>query len=179
MKGLKLMYSYKYKIVGVVVSGLGLAGMVGERLSPFVLHKKLSPEQHYSAFLWIMYFGLFILAYCKEKYDDERAKLVRLKAFQLSFMIMMSTMMAMALTMSLAKPGALEADASLLFLFVGLGIIGYLLYFYTGLYFDQFWDFEDEDRTIWQNIKAIPKNIGGLLVYLLVFTTTLFLLMLI
>lgn len=179
MKGLNLMYIYKAKIAGIIVSAIGLLGMIGERLSPFVLYGKMSPEQHYSVFLWLTLGGLFVIAYCKEKEDDERAQQIRLKAFQLSFMVTMGAMLAMALTMSLASPVDLVMDGTILFLFAGLAILGYLLTFYTGLYFDRFWDFENKERSAWERIKDIPKNIGGILVYLLVFTIAIVLIMLI
>lgn len=190
MKGLQLMYNHKYRKYAIIVSALGLAGMIGEKIAPFVLLKKLTAEQHYFLFLWLTLGGLFIIGFCKERYDDERAKMIRLKALQLSFMLMISTMLAFALTMSFVltsptmnaaatTPAEDPSDAVVLFMFPGLGIICYLLTFYVGLYFDQFWDFDDKERSVWQNIKAIPKNIGGILVYLLVATITLLLIMLI
>lgn len=190
MKGLQLMYNHKYRKYYIAVSALGLVGMIGEKIAPFVLLKKLTPEQHYFLFLWLTLGGLFVIGFCKERFDDERAKMIRLKALQLSFMLVISTMLAFALTMSfvMTSPAASTAatnvpedpsDAAVFFMFPGLGIICYLLTYYVGLYFDQFWDFEDKERSVWQNIKAIPKNIGGILVYLLVATITLLLITLI
>src|SRR5215217_3802236 len=169
MKGLQLMYNHKYRKYYIIVSALGLIGMIGEKIAPFVLLKKMTPEQHYYLFLWLTLGGLLVIGFCKERYDDDRAKMIRLKALQLSFLIMVSTLLAFALTMSFVVTTAATAttattpaedisDASVFFMFPGVGIICYLLTYYVGLYFDQFWDFEDKERSIWQNIKAIPKN---------------------
>jgi hypothetical protein len=177
MKGLKLMYEHKFKPVGIVISAAGLLGMITERMRPVIINAKWDAAQHYGLFMWLMLGGLFYIGYCKEKYDDERAQQIRLKSFQISFILMVSTMLAIGFVKEVARPADLMIDGMMLFFLAGLGIISYLLTFYTGLYFDRFWDFDDKDKTVWQNLKEMPKNIGGILVYLLVFTITLLLLM--
>ncbi len=165
MKGMTTMYDHKWKIWGVIISALGLAAMVAERLSPFVVFKKLNPVQHYGLFQWIMLAGLFLIIYCKEKYDDERAKAIRLKAFQISFALTQSVMLGIAFTGSLTK-GLEQIDTSLLFVLGAFGILSYLLIFYVGLYFDFLWEYDD--KGLWENLKNVNRNKWGILVYLVI-----------
>ncbi len=79
-----MMYDHKWKLKGIIISAIGLIAMVTERLMPFVLFKKYTPAQHYSIFEWVMLLGLITIMYSKEKYDDERAGAIRLRAFQIS-----------------------------------------------------------------------------------------------
>lgn len=173
MKGLTVMYDHRGKTLGLIGAGIGLAAMVAERLTPFILLQKLNAHQHYALFLWLTLVALATVAYSKEKYDDERAKLIRLKAFQISFLIMVSTILSVALTMEVGAGGKEPIDGMLLFVFAALGILGYLFTFHLGLYFDIFWDYED--RSLWQNLSNIPRNKWGILMYFLVFAIVLLL----
>ncbi len=168
MKGLAMMYDHKWKTYGMIISAIGLLGMVAERLMPFVLLKKLTIKQHYAMFEWVMLAGLFLIIYCKEKYDDERAKAIRLRAFQISFAMLQAVLLGVALTLSVATtPDPEPLDGSILFMFGAMGILLYLMVFYVGLYFDFLWEYEDKVAG-WQNIKAMGKNKWGILVWLLI-----------
>lgn len=174
MKGLALMYSYKGKIWGSIISALGLAGMLIERLHPVILNPKWNAMQHYYMCMWIFLMGLAVIAYSKEKYDDERAKLVRLKAFQLTFLLLLSPLMAMGLIGAI-HPKDMQMEGGDLFFFPSFALIFYLLVFNVGIYMDSVWDYEDRTPS-WQHFKNLPKNGLGLLVYLLVGAITLVLL---
>ncbi|MCF8449763.1 MAG: hypothetical protein K9G49_07825 [Taibaiella sp.] len=165
MKGVAMMYDHKWKARGVIISALGLIGMVTERVMPFVLFKKYTPAQHYCIFEWVMLLGLITIMYSKEKYDDERASAIRLRAFQISFAMMQAVLLGMALTGSLSPKGGEDFEASFLFVFSAMGIILYLLVFYVGLYFDFLWEYEDKEAG-WQNLKKMGKNKWGILAYL-------------
>jgi branched-subunit amino acid transport protein AzlD len=165
MKGVAMMYDHKWKVWGVIISAIGLIAMVTERLMPFVIFKKFTAAQHYSIFEWIMLLGLIGIMYCKEKYDDERARAIRLRAFQISFAMMQAVLLGMALTGSISLKAGEEFEPSILFVFSAMGIILYLLVFYVGLYFDFLWEYEDKEAG-WENIKNMGKNKWGILAYL-------------
>lgn len=169
MKGAVAMYDYKWKKWGFIVSGVGLALMLAEKVKGFVIFKKLDVTQHYGIFEWIMLFGLVMVIYCREKYDDDRAKAIRLKSLQMAFLLTLSVMMAMAFTGTLAKDLTLGPPE--LFLISAMGIVLYLMVFHIGLYFDFLWDFGD--RGVLENLRNIGKNIWGIMVYLLVSMTML------
>jgi hypothetical protein len=166
MKGFTTMYDYRGKISGIIISAIGLALMVAERIHPFTISGKWNPEQNYSLFLWIMMLGLFLIMYSKEKIEDERNKLIRLKAFQISFMIMVGTMLAFCLTSGTANQTDLKMEGKDLYIFPAIGIFTYLLVFHVGLYFDEAWDYED--KGLITNLKNIKRNGLGYLAYLVV-----------
>ncbi len=163
MKGLTVMYEYKAKKWGILCSLLGIIAVVAERLHPFVVFEKFTAAQHLAMAQWFAFFGLFIIIFSKEKYDDDRAKAIRLKSILIAFM------METSLVLSIAMVGSLSADmkmidSGILFMFAGAGIFTYLLTFYTGIYFDEHWEYED--KTLWQNLSGIGRNKWGMLIYL-------------
>lgn len=172
MKGLTAMYEYHSKKWSILLSAIGLAGMIGERTKGFILFKKLNADQHYAMFEWLMLGGLFILIFCKEKYDDDRTKAIRLRSFHIAFLIQQSTLLSMALTGSLAQ-NMEQLPYNMLFMFSAIGIILYLLIFHIGLYFDFLWEYDD--KSVWENLKSINKNKWGILAYLVAGTIMLIL----
>ena len=163
MKGLATMYDHKWKKWGFIISALGLMAMLAERIYPFTFIKKFNAEQHYNIFQWFVLFGLVVVIYSKEKYDDERAKAIRLRAFQIAFALQQAVLLAMALTGSTTKE-KMGIEAPDLFVFAAIGIILYVLVFHVGLYFDFLWEYEDQN--VWENLKNIKKNKWGIIVYL-------------
>lgn len=164
MKGMKVMYSYKGKIAGVVISALGFAALLIEKSTVWLPIKKYNHLQHLALFQWITLLGLFTIAYSKEKYDDDRAHAIRLKSLQIAFALQQAVVLAMALTGSLHPE---PMDYSILFAMAAIGIIMYLLLFHFGLYFDELWDFDDKS-TLANKLKNIQKNKWSLLVYLVI-----------
>ena len=164
MKGMLVMYDYKGKIRGIIISALGLAGLISERLWHWTVIEKFNWEQHLTIFKWVTLLGLMIIGYSKEKYEDDRAKAIRAKALQIAFMLQQSVMLAMGLTMSLHKE---PMDGDILFIMAAMGTLMFLLLFHVGLYFDLLWDFDDTARE--KNIfKNIGKNKWSLLAYLVI-----------
>lgn len=168
MKGMTTMYDSKWKKWAIAFSAIGLVAMVVERIRPFTIVKKLNVVQHYDIFQWIMLGGLFILIFCKEKYDDERAKAIRLKSFQISFMLTHSMLLSMGLAGTLSNDVSGMGTSSFLFIFSAIGIMSYLLIFYVGLYFDFIWEYDD--KGLWENLKNVNRNKWGILVYLAIGT---------
>src|SRR3954468_9567247 len=98
MKGVIAMYDYKWKKAGIAISAFGLLGMIIERLKGLIILHKYTVAQHYSMFEWTMLLGLATIIYCREKEDDDRAKAIRAKSFQVSFLLVIGSMLAIALT---------------------------------------------------------------------------------
>lgn len=171
MKGMLVMYDYKGKIKGIVISAIGLVGIISERIWHWTVIEKLTWEQHLTLLKWVTLLGLIVIGYSKEKYEDDRAKAIRAKALQIAFMLQQSVTLAMGLTMSLHKE---PIDGDILFIIAAMGTLMFLLLFHVGLYFDLLWDFDDtaRDKNI---IKNIGKNKWSLLAYLAVATVALLL----
>lgn len=171
MKGIMAMYDYKWKKGGLTISLGGLVGMVLEKTIGIIIVPKLTAAQHYGIFEWIMFFGLLIIMYSKEKHEDERAKLIRLKSLQVAFMLTMAVLMGMAFTLTL-HPDTLGPQE--LFMIGGMGIVLYLMLFHIGLYFDFLWEYDD--KGVWDNLRNLEKNKWSLIVYLIISTLILLLL---
>lgn len=163
MKGTMSMYDYRGKIWGLIISAIALLAMIGERLKGFIIFKKLTVAQHYGIFEWIMLAGLFCIIYSKEKHEDERAKQIRSKSFQMSFALTMSVLLAQALIGTLHPNYVIEPQ--ILFFIAAFGIMMYLFIFHIGLHFDFLWEYDD--KGVWENLRNIDKNIWGKLVYLI------------
>lgn len=163
MKGMTIMYEHRAKKWGVAISLVGLLLLVAEKVHPFSLMQKYTPVQHTAAFQWFMLLGLFCVIYSKEKYDDDRAKAIRLKAMQIAFMMQTGVTLSTALVGYFIKDAA-AIPPGLLFLIAALGAFTYLLVFHFGLYFDEHWDYED--RSLWNNLRNIGRNKWGMLLYL-------------
>ena len=174
MKGMTMMYDNRGKKLGALIAILSLGAMLAERFHGFIIFKKLDRQQHLGVFEWFMFFGLILIAFSREKFDDDRAKAIRLKALQLGFMMQQAVTLGMAFTGTLHKE--LKIEASDLFSFAGIGIILYLLVFHAGLYFDSFWEYED--KGMWYNFKNMGKNKWGYLAYFVISTVAIVLLFL-
>jgi hypothetical protein len=165
MKGVTVMYDYRGKILGIVISALGIGAMILERLSGITFIKKWSPHQHYYLFLWVTLLGLATIAYSKEKHDDERAKAIRLKAMQIAFLLLLVVLMSMGLIAETSGDKDFVFQGADLLVMSGLALMMHLLIFHVGLYRDENWDYED--KGLWYNLKHIPGNKWGLLLYFL------------
>ena len=164
MKGMTMMYDNRGKKTGALLALVSLAAMLVERFHGFIVFKKLDVSQHIGVFEWFMFFGLILIAFSREKYDDERAKMIRLKALQIGFLMQQSVTLGMAFTGSLHKDMKLEPSD--LFTFAGLGIIFFLLFFHAGLYYDTFWEYED--KGLWYNFRNMGKHKWAILAYFVI-----------
>ena len=165
MKGATQMYDYRGKIAGIIVSLLGITGMVIERLSGAIFIKKYSEEQHYRLFLWGTLFGFLLTAFSKEKDEDERSKQVRYKSLQISFLGMVGSLLSYMLVCTM-QPAKAAMGLDEVYFFIAFGLLLYLFVFHAGLYLDFLWDYEDTG--LWQNWKNMGRNKWGILAYLLI-----------
>lgn len=170
MKGIFLMNNHKWKIGGMVISTVGVLAMVFEKFSAFIVFKNLNITQHYLIFEWIMLLGLMIVIYSKEKHDDERVKMIRLKSFQISFLIIVGLMMNLGGISIVSSRGLGSINPETLLLISSMGIILYLLTFHIGLYLDFLWEYTDVG--FWENARNVGKNKWGIIAYFLISSIT-------
>ncbi len=169
MKGAMAMYDHKWKKWAVIVSVVAMVAMVSEKFLGFILFKKLTASQHYVLFEWLMLAAMATVIYCKEEFDDDRAKMIRLKSLQIAFLSVVAVLLSVGLTGSTI--GKFELDPQIFLTFAAFGIVIYLLVFHIGLYFDFLWDYNDTG--VIDNFKNIGKNVWSILAYLLISAVTL------
>ena len=111
--------------------------------------------------------GLFMVAFSKEKIDDERIKELRARAFRFAFMMMNSVIISYSLVTSL-KTNSLKGTLDITY-FAWLGLLCYLGFFYLTKYFDPMGIYNDEAALT--NIRRHKKFFliwAGVLVLLLI-----------
>lgn len=158
------MYDYRGKVGGLIVSAIGLAGIVLSRVLQVTIVGKFTLQQQLAVFQWLTIGGLLVAGFSKEKNDDDRAMAIRLKALQVAFLVQNAAMLAVGLVSSTHPE---EIPGSLFYMFAAFGTIMYLLLFHVGLHFDFLWDY-DNSRERLRGLAALDKNKWGILVYLLV-----------
>ncbi len=166
MKGIALMYGPSWKKVGIIISAIGLIFLMVERLFGVIIFKELSLIQHSALFEWVMLLGLIMIIYSRERDEDDRTKMVRLKSFQLAFIIMVGLMMNSGLLKIMNPDRDMSDGSGALIKMSALGTILYLLSFHIGLYFDVLWEYQDVG--IWANLQNIKKDKWGIVTYLLI-----------
>ena len=169
------MYDHKYKKWAIIVSIVAMVAMAGEKFAGFIIFKKLTSGQHYALFEWLMLASMSIVIYCREKYDDDRAKMIRLKSFQIAFLAIVALLLSVGCTGSIFENINAKTPVNMhpqfLMTIAAFGIVLYLLVFHLGLYFDFLWDYNDTG--VIQNFKNIGKNVWSILAYLLISSITL------
>ena len=178
MKNLTLapMSSYQMKIAGLIVTAVALVLLLIVQLhGPLLFLPKPAPEKQFNVFFVFVVFGMWTIAFSKEKNDDERVHVIRAKALQMAFMILTMVMLAIALTAATGKGSDIEqADSIFIGSLVAFGLGIYLVVFHIGLYFDPAWAYNDD--TV---IPNITKNktffifylIGAVLFFVILYLT--------
>lgn len=153
--------SYKAKIVGIILSIFSVILMVLEKINQFIVLKNLDPSQHLQLLFLLLLAGLFIIAFSKEKIDDDRINLIRGKAFQIGFGMILAISISFSVVCVLSPTMAFNtAHALPLIILISLSI--YLIVFNVGIYLDL--------QSMYNNGSAllnIKKNKAFFLVYLL------------
>lgn len=165
MKGYGRMHNYKWKVSGLVVAGLGLVLWLAHYFTDFVLVEKYNTDQHSFMFWWITLAGLYLTAFSKEKYDDERVKAIRAKSMQAGFTLAMAVLLSVSLTEFLAVDMSFEANA--IIIIPTFCLVFYLLLFHVGLYFDNLWDYSDDDAGIFKNAKGDKKQLNYIIYFVI------------
>lgn len=153
MKNLTLypMSSYQTKIGGLIFTPVALILLLIVKLhGPLMFLTKPAPDQQLNVLFAATVFGMYMIAFSKEKNDDERVHLIRAKALQGAFMVSMGSLIAMALTSALGK-SQMPVDSIGMCAFSAFALGIYLALFHIGLYFDPAWAYNDD--TVIPNIR--------------------------
>jgi len=167
MKGLTMMYDYRGKVAGIILSAVGIIAMATEKIGKFSVFPKLNIDQHYLLSYWCALFGLLLMTFSKEKQEDERTRLVRSKAMQTAFYLLTCIMLSFTLIATIAQK-SLPLDVTEFYMLLTLALLMYQFLFQIGLHFDFLWEYEDKGLV--ENLKNIGPNKWGILVYLTVST---------
>jgi hypothetical protein len=157
MKGFQNLASHKSKIAGLVTMSVGLVVTIIYKLHPFVLIPKYDADKHLGLCLWVIVVGMYLTAFSREKFEDERVKMIRARTLQMVMMLMSGTVLAFSFTAITQDIGDLDVLTLLLFPAVYLAM--YLAIFHIGLYFDNLWDYEEKQTGILDNMKRNKKPI--------------------
>lgn len=140
MKDLTLfpLINAKYKLLGLALAFISLSLLITEKITEIKFVNSLSLQQHMQFIFLVMIISLFLVAFTKEKLDDDRVKIVRNKSFQLAFGFILSIIIAFSLV-STIHPELSTSGQNDLNLIALIGLIFYLIAFNIGLYSDPNW----------------------------------------
>ena len=154
------MSSYQTKIGGLIVTAVALVLLLIVKLhGPLLFLPKPAPDKQFTVLFVAVIFGMYMIAFSKEKNDDERVHVIRAKALQMAFMILTGSLIAVAMTAATGKDDATPIS-ELLGSLAAFGLGTYLVVFHIGLYFDPAWAYNDD--TVIPNIK---KNKTFFIIY--------------
>ncbi len=92
-------HSYRLKIYGIIISVIAIALMIVLKLNDtFSLSTAITRDAQFNYLLLINCFGLFLIAYSKERYEDERTQILRDKTFRLSFVFLLAILLSNSFT---------------------------------------------------------------------------------
>ncbi|MCD6010174.1 MAG: hypothetical protein K0Q79_36 [Flavipsychrobacter sp.] len=174
MKNLTLapMSSYQTKIAGLIITLVALILLLVVKLhGPFMSLSKPAPDRQFNLLFAATVFGMYMTAFSKEKNDDERVRAIRAKSLQIAFMILMTTIIAIALN-SMTSKEEFQGDSTALCAISAFGLGIYLIMFHIGLYFDPTWNYNDD--TVFANIRKnktffVIYTIAAAIFFLLIF----------
>lgn len=146
------LHGYSFKLVASIISLAGFVLFAWLKISgqpfSFIDLDFAGQEQGSLCFLAL---GLFLMAFSKEKVDDERVQLIRAAAMRLGFQILGSILLIWNF-INIQK-GIFEVPYTLELLTVSLLI--YLLYFHGSLYFNL--DVSGANNSVAENVRIKPK----------------------
>jgi small-conductance mechanosensitive channel len=160
--------SYKNKYFGIAISIIGILFSIISSLGVKIAFiEELSNGNSNSFYLLILIFGLYIMAFSKEKLEDERVKKIRSKALTVAMGVQLATLFAFVFTSITVDPEiVLDVSATITLLLITL--IVYHLIFHISLFFDPSWVYTDESA-----IENIKKHKKFFIIYLIVLIITL------
>jgi len=153
--------SYSSKLYSALFA---VACMVGLLLM-IVFPKQLnSNPKDFRLVLILLNAAIYMIAFSKERIEDERVERIRGKAFQIAFGITMTTMILVCLAknqgLNHVQPVMTLEDV---FAFTLIGFIIYFFSFYLPLYFSPTWIYNDGDAAYIKKRKIIIFAFGALL----------------
>lgn len=157
MRGFKTMNDYRTKVIGMIASGAGVVLSVVQKLTHFTFSRKLTDEKSFFLCLFVVVTGLYLMAFSREKFEDERVKRIRAGAVQLIFMLMTATLLAFSLTGIIHEEVVMPGN--LLLCALGFYFLLYNIIFFIGLRYDKLWEYNADEIGILENLKKNKKII--------------------
>lgn len=105
--------------------------------------------------LWSIGFGLYTIAFSKEKNDDERVRLIRYQSLRIAMGTMLSFIFAIGITNTFSPMNFENNVFFQMYSSFMMGVVWYLFNFYRGLLFDA--DFVYSDNTVKVNLIKNKK----------------------
>lgn len=167
------MHSYKMKLFGTamaVASALLLA--FHYFITPLSLVNSMNEDQHGFLFWWFTLYGLFIMAFSREKHEDERTVAVRAKSMRMALMIALGTPLAISVVTWIEEQYTFGGGD--LIIVPTFCLVLYHVLFNIGLHFDHLWDYGEDNvpatkvkKTSWHYLIYISliAILLGLMVY--------------
>lgn len=157
MKGFQNLASHKTKIAGLITLSAGLVLTIVQKLHPFIIVPKYNADKHLAISIWVVVVGMYLTAFSKEKFEDERVRMIRARSLQMVMMLMSATFIAFSLTAITQDIG--DMDVLTILLFPAMYLALYLAIFHVGIYFDNLWDYDEKQTSLWENYKKNKKPI--------------------
>lgn len=163
------MSNYKSKPIGLAITIVSLILLLIVSIHgalPFP--SQANAEQQFDLFFAVATFGLYVIAWTKEKNEDERVQKIRAKAMQIAFGMFVIITLCPALVSIVAD--IQKHTSAINYSLSNVELIGicafilaiYLVVFYIGLLFDPAWIYADD--TVMVNMR---KNKKFFIVYVL------------
>ena len=134
MFNLGRMSGYGSKIAGIVVAAVGTVTLVVNNFVPLQFIPDFDASQHGFLYWWVVLMGLYMMAFSKEKNDDERVQAVRAFAMRVAFTMAMTSLLSISITAWIAVD--MSFDAGNLLIIPTFCLLMYHVVFHLGIYFD-------------------------------------------
>ncbi len=134
MFNLGRMSGYGSKVAGMVVAAIGTVTLLVNNYVHLQLIPGFDAGQHGLLYWWVILMGLYMMAFSKERNDDERVQAVRGFAMRVAFTMSMASMLSIAITAWVAVD--MQFDASSLLIIPTFCLLMYHIIFHLGIYFD-------------------------------------------
>lgn len=144
------MHGYGFKVAGMILAAIATLALIINHFLNLQVVPEFDTEQHTFMYWWLTLFGLYIMAFSKEKHDDERVQAVRAFAMRIAFTLAMASMISIALTAWLAKD--MTFNAGNLLIIPTFCLLLYHIVFHLGIYFDGVFRFSNHHD------YALPKG---------------------
>lgn len=163
MKNLTLLplQSFRTKIAGIVITLLSVISLILIKATHFSPGNRFNEHQVIQCMFLLIITGLFFITFSEERIDDDRVKLIRGKALQCGFAIILAIIISL-IFVSVIQPSFSFGGVNDLSLIALTGLVAYQFIFNISLYIDANWNYNNE--TVLSNIK---KNRTFFLIYTL------------
>ncbi len=153
------LYGHKFKPVGLIFIIISFSlFFFTDKICQLALFHNFSKTDCITLLMCLIVIGLYFIAFSKEKYEDERTSLIRDKTFRVSFVTVVSALIAVTLT-QMVFLSDFSGDKLItiskvhqLFMFLAiLSLLTHLIIFYYRLFTNS--DTSSYDFTVMENIR--------------------------